>query len=168
MTLPLLEDDGSPLVTSATSADRIARTSYKAGTDEQTFIELGKNVVLASDPPVLSSYGQLRPVRATTDDTAHRTFVYPRTANDPTAEAVRDSFKSRRPAFNQCSVESTIRSTSAGRRRAEWAPASTSTATVNPTRPSVRAAASFSRSVAARSPPSKPIARSPRRSGAKA
>jgi len=93
MTLPLLEDDGAPLVTSATSTDRIARTTYKAGTDEQAFIALGKNVVLAADQPVLSSYGQLRPIRATTDDTAHRTFVYPRSANDPTAEAVRDSFQ---------------------------------------------------------------------------
>jgi hypothetical protein len=93
VTLPLLEDDGSPLVTSAMSADRIARTSYRAGSDEQTFIELGKNVAFTADSAVLSSYGQLRPIRATTDDIANRTFIYPRNANDPTAEAVRDSLQ---------------------------------------------------------------------------
>jgi len=62
--------------------------------DQQAFIALKSSHQLdASLPTIRGGYGDLRPVQVT--DTAGapiETFVYPRSAGDPTASAVRDSF----------------------------------------------------------------------------
>lgn len=93
VTLPLLENDGTPLEVSFQSPAAIARTRYPGRDDQQNFIVLGGNVRLAPEPTVRSTYGDLRPVRATVGETATRIFVYPRSANDPAADQVRDSLR---------------------------------------------------------------------------
>ena len=48
---------------------------------------------IGAQPPALrSTYGDLRPVRVVVDSAASTTFVYPRSAGEPNAGAVRDSF----------------------------------------------------------------------------
>jgi hypothetical protein len=103
VTLPLLENDGAPLQTSVSAAERIARTAYpgglvrrslgEGGTDEQTFIVIAAAAEMTGEPPVRSTYGDLRPVRVTVSEDASRTFICPRSAGDPAAAAVRDSFR---------------------------------------------------------------------------
>ncbi len=63
--------------------------------DQENFIALKATHELdASAPAVRGGYGDFRPVRVTDSrrETVE-TFVYPRNAGDPTAEAVNDSFK---------------------------------------------------------------------------
>ena len=98
--LPLLYLDGDPefggrrLAAGYSAAARIARVSYPGGSDEQNFIVLNaKNVAMCAAPPIRGSYGDLLPVRATAAGTTLTTFIYPRGAGDPAAEAVRDSFQ---------------------------------------------------------------------------
>ena len=92
VTLPLLENDGTPLNVNVGSS--IATTSYGEGTDEQCFLCLDADVQLQSQPDShLSSYGYLRPVRVTAAGKQRTVFVYPRNNSDPTAETVRDSFR---------------------------------------------------------------------------
>lgn len=93
VTWPLLENDGAPLKTGLSASARIARTSYAGGRDEQNFIALNGGVTMAGDASLRSTYGDLRPVRVTTPESANRTFVYPRNNTDPSAERVRDSFR---------------------------------------------------------------------------
>jgi hypothetical protein len=94
VTYPLLQFDGATTLTQSVSgSSRIAAVSYPSTTDEQNFILINTNApALASDAVVRSSYGDLTPVRATTSDSQHRTFIYPRVAADPSASSVRDSF----------------------------------------------------------------------------
>jgi hypothetical protein len=88
MTWPLVEDDGRPLETAITRY--IASVRDPESGDEQNFIALASNPMLsAEEDPVRSPSGWLRPVRSR----ALSAFVYPRSAQDPTAEAVRDSFR---------------------------------------------------------------------------
>ncbi|HLY11469.1 MAG TPA: hypothetical protein VKW04_19350 [Planctomycetota bacterium] len=95
MTYPLLENDGAtPLAQSLSPEHRIARVTFPRGTDAQNFILLNTaGTAMAADAPLRSSYGSLTPVRATTSDDQHRTFIYPEGAGDPAATAVRDSFR---------------------------------------------------------------------------
>ena len=93
VTLPLLENDGTPLEVSFQGPAAIARTRYPGRDDEQNFIVLGGNPRLSPEPIVRSTYGDLRPVRATVGETHNRVFVYPRSANDPAADQVRDSLR---------------------------------------------------------------------------
>lgn len=62
--------------------------------DQQSFLALGSTHRLdASAAPMRTAYGDVRPIQVT--DTAGgplQTFVYPRSAGDPSAEAVRASF----------------------------------------------------------------------------
>jgi hypothetical protein len=93
MTWPLLEYDGRDWLVRA-DCGNISRTRYSGGTDEQNFIALNSGSVLdSSDGTVRSTYGDLRPVRVTISGAEQRTFIYPRSTGDPTAEAVRDSFQ---------------------------------------------------------------------------
>jgi hypothetical protein len=91
-TWPILEDDGTPLLT--TIGDHSATTAYAADEDEQWFLALDPDTaVTREDDRVRSTYGWLRPVRATAAGRVSHTFVYPRGPGDPAAEAVRRSFR---------------------------------------------------------------------------
>lgn len=87
--LPVLENDGRPLQTTAT--DRIVTTSY--GTDQQTFIAV-EGTLAKGNKPFRSTYGDLRPYRATGS-----VLIYPRNAQDPTSEAVLKSFRRTKSGF---------------------------------------------------------------------
>ncbi|MEP6960086.1 MAG: hypothetical protein ABI980_15270, partial [Nitrospirota bacterium] len=92
MTVPLLTDDGAETL-KASFGNRIARTSFASGSDEENFIALNPSASLEDGgAPMRSPYGYLRPIRVTTSDEENRIFVYPRNAADPSAETVRDSF----------------------------------------------------------------------------
>src|SRR5262249_37001719 len=92
VTWPVLENDGAPLTVTFSSSN--ARTAYPHGGDEQNFIALQSGAKLATDEaPLRSTYGWLRPVRVTSQQTLNQTFVYARGAGDPNAESVRRSFK---------------------------------------------------------------------------
>src|SRR5262249_11235897 len=86
VTWPLLENDGAPLDRSRSAGIQSVR--YPNGRDEQNFIAIGASPAFADETPMRSTFGDLRPVRVS----ASTTFVYPRTAGDPTAEAVRKTF----------------------------------------------------------------------------
>lgn len=87
VTWPLLENDGKPLVTSL--AGGIATTAFDAAGDQQCFLAIGDGQLDTTEAPVQSSYGWLMPVRSI----AKRTFIYPRSPGDPTAQQIRDSFR---------------------------------------------------------------------------
>ncbi|MDQ3653160.1 MAG: hypothetical protein M3458_23340, partial [Acidobacteriota bacterium] len=93
VTWPLLENDGVALQIAVSASGRLARTAYRNGSDEQNFIAINSDVAMADDSPLRSTYGDLRPVRVTSSEPANRTFIYPRSGTDPTAERVRDSFQ---------------------------------------------------------------------------
>src|SRR5205823_5059950 len=61
-------------------------------------------------PSIRSTYGDLRPVRAVTSGAINRTFVYPRNHSDPSAQAMRDSFKITSNDFDSviCNVQGNI------------------------------------------------------------
>ncbi len=91
MTWPVLSNDGKALSTTYTS--RIATTKYPGSGDAENFIALDSGTTLTkTDPAVRGSYGDLVPVRSASG-TINRTFIYPSSAGDPTAESVRTSFK---------------------------------------------------------------------------
>ena len=89
VTFPLLANDGASALTTAISGG-IASVRYPTGTDEQNFIAVGASPVLTTEDLVRSGYGDLRAVRY--EGTPNQTFVYPRTASDPSASSVRTSF----------------------------------------------------------------------------
>ncbi|HJT19009.1 MAG TPA: hypothetical protein VJ746_00975 [Nitrospira sp.] len=92
MTVPLLTFDGAESL-EASFGERIARTSFSSGNDEQTFIALNPSASLEDGGEAMRSpYGDLRPVRFRAPDEEKRIFIYPRNGNEPSAEAVRDSF----------------------------------------------------------------------------
>lgn len=90
VTYPLLVNDGRNALTTSTSGG-LASVRYTAGTDEQTFVTIGSGGTLTTDgSPLRSGYGDLQSIRY--EGSPNRTFVYPRTASDPTAASVRTSF----------------------------------------------------------------------------
>ncbi len=92
VTWPLLENDGKPLQRSGTA--RTATTGYPGSPDRQNFIAIAPTAPHIEPEPVLrSTFGDLRPLRVTSNGDANRTFVYPSGAGDPTAESVRRSFE---------------------------------------------------------------------------
>ena len=113
MGLPLLQNDGRDL--NVTITDTIASTSYPAGLvngDEQNFIALDEgSVIEKTGDAILSSYGYLLPLRQVNPkgDVVH-TFVYPRNADEPTAQEVRDSFTLTEQGFSSVlgKVEGTL------------------------------------------------------------
>lgn len=61
--------------------------------DQQTFVALDNSAAInAAAAPRRSAYGDQRPLRVTNAGATVSTFVYPRKASDPAAEAVRASF----------------------------------------------------------------------------
>ncbi len=91
-TWPLLKNDGQPL--SIIGAKGIATTAFPGRSDSENFIALNQDAHLDdSGNPLRSTYGDLLPVRMTTKEPVSRTFIYPRTAADPPADAVRQSFR---------------------------------------------------------------------------
>ena len=95
LTLPLLEEDGRDL--EITVGERSASVRYpdELGVgDEQHFIIVNDEpVVLEEGESVLSTYGWLRPVRATVDSNTVQALVYPRTVLDLASEAVFEGFR---------------------------------------------------------------------------
>jgi hypothetical protein len=91
MTWPVLSNDGTALSTTYTSTT--ATTKYPDESDAENFIALDSGTSLTTtDPAVLGSYGDLVPVRSVSG-AVNRTFVYPSSAGDPSAESVRTRFK---------------------------------------------------------------------------
>ena len=92
VTWPLLENDGAPL--KPVISEQAASTAYLENADEQNYLALDAATrVSADEDPVRSTYGLLRPVRATATAGVNHTFVYPRSPDDPPAGKVRESFR---------------------------------------------------------------------------
>jgi len=90
--LPVLVDDGRPLSTRFSPSS--VRVSFSPQSDEQCFISLNpQSQVFTDDPPVLSSYGWLKPVRMTSPSSVVRLFVYPRNPQSPAADDVQRSLR---------------------------------------------------------------------------
>lgn len=98
VTWPLLENDGRVLLRSHSGATY--GTQYPNGTDEETFIALDASPFFTEGSPLRSTYGDLVPVRMQVEGNVSRTFVYPRGKTDPTAEAVRSSFRVQPKGFS--------------------------------------------------------------------
>lgn len=92
--VPVLANDGRAL--DIRQDNSILTVRYPGGSDEQTFIALGPDAQF--DPAgnvVRSTYGDLQPYRLEAgEDGAVEYLIYPRSTDDPAAEAVRDSFES--------------------------------------------------------------------------
>lgn len=98
VTWPVLESDGTPL--RPQYEGRMARTSYPMGGDEEVFLSLDDEVRIVRDEPLIrSTYGDLRPVLVLAKGEVNRTFVYPRTADDPAAADVGKSWRFTRDGF---------------------------------------------------------------------
>jgi hypothetical protein len=87
VTWPLLENDGGGPLTIG-RGDGWRTTQFPGATDQESFLAAGP-VTIEDGPALRSTYGDLRAVRVRSDGDAVRTFVYPRSAGDPTAEEVR-------------------------------------------------------------------------------
>ncbi len=99
LTVPLLVDDGRPLQHTVEAG--IASTQYPAASDQQHFIGLNSDIALNSnDSLIQSTYGKLMSVRYTTQDSTIDVFVYPRSAGDPEATRVKESFNLRDGGFS--------------------------------------------------------------------
>lgn len=90
---PLLIHDGGGALESEISS-YVASTGFPGADDRQTFIALHEAPsVEKSEATLRGSYGDLLAVRVVADTETNRTFIYPRGAGDPAAEAVRKSFR---------------------------------------------------------------------------
>jgi len=90
VTWPVLENDGTPIKRS--SRDGIQSVRYPNGSDEQNFIAVDASPTFSEASMLRSTFGDLRPIRVSVSSAASTTFVYPRGAGDPRAEAVRKGF----------------------------------------------------------------------------
>jgi hypothetical protein len=98
VTWPLLEDDGAALHTKI--ADHLATTGYRENGDEESFLAVrGETVVQEPGEHVQSTYGWLLPTRSMATRGVNYTFVYPRSAGDPTAEKILEHFHLTRDGF---------------------------------------------------------------------
>ncbi len=93
LTLPLLENDGQDL--DIQMDNRSASTRYRSGNgDEQHFLVVNReSASLEAGESMQSTYGWLKPARVTADAETIQVFVYPRTADDPDANDVLNSFE---------------------------------------------------------------------------
>lgn len=92
VTYPLLTYDGTTKLKTAFTT-HIASTSFPQGTDEQHYIALNPSATLTTSEALnRSSYGDLLPVRMVSKTSINVTYIYPRSAGDPSAEAVRTSY----------------------------------------------------------------------------
>ncbi len=90
--LPVLVDDGRPLSTRFSPS--CVRVAFDSQSDEQCFISLNpQSQTSTNDPPVLTSYGWVKPVRMTSPSSVVRLFVYPRNPHDPSADEVQRSLR---------------------------------------------------------------------------
>jgi hypothetical protein len=92
VTWPILTYDGKTnLTTNYTS--HIASVNFPGASDQQNYIALHSSPTIStSDATRRSAYGDLRPVRMVSGGSNNQTFIYPRSAADPSAESVRTSF----------------------------------------------------------------------------
>jgi hypothetical protein len=98
MTWPLLVNDGRPLMNEVNGA--AASTSYDRKGDEGNFIDIdGDARVVADGPRFRSTYGDLLAMRALARDGLQRTFVYPRSAGQPSATEVERSLRRTQHGF---------------------------------------------------------------------
>lgn len=88
VTWPLLENDGRPLTVGR--GDGWRTVQYPGATDQQAFVA-GGQVEIEEGPALRGSYGDLRAAHVRSSGDAVRTFVYPRSAGDPTAAETRAS-----------------------------------------------------------------------------
>jgi hypothetical protein len=93
VTWPILENDGTALSTHV--KDGVATTAYDDDGDQQCFLAVGDREMRldATDDPLQSTYGWLRPLRATCAGRLNRTFIYPRSAADLPADQMRASIR---------------------------------------------------------------------------
>jgi hypothetical protein len=90
VTWPLLINDGAALDSQVT--DHFATTAYGKASDQQCFLAASPSGPISDhDAPVRSTYGWLNPVRAEAHDGVNRTFIYPRSPRDPSAEQIQKS-----------------------------------------------------------------------------
>ena len=101
LTLPLLEEDGRELEVRIGNKSASTRYPESLGNgDEQHFLVVNEEATLEEEESALSTYGWLRPVRVTTPVDSVDVFVYPRTAQDPSADAVQQSFQQSETGFS--------------------------------------------------------------------
>ena len=93
ITWPLLTFDGAVSLDTGLTP-HLASVSFPGGADQQNFIALHPSPgITATDAVRRSSYGDLLPVRMVSGTATNVTFIYPRSAGDPSAEAVRKSYR---------------------------------------------------------------------------
>jgi hypothetical protein len=93
VTWPLLAFDGAVSLDTALTP-HLASVSFPGEADQQNFIALHPSpTITATDAVRRSSYGDLLPVRMVSDTTNNVTFIYPRSTGDPSADAVRKSYR---------------------------------------------------------------------------
>ena len=104
LTIPILTNDGRALSVES-AIDRIA-VSYpkeiEPSGDEQNILILGAKPKVERLEAIRSAVGWLEPVRVTSEEPAVRVFVYPRSATDPTGQAVLASFRQFEGGFESC------------------------------------------------------------------
>jgi hypothetical protein len=92
VTWPLLENDGAPLRVKV--SEHSATTRYNNASDEEAYVAMGSGAIAAEEEAkVRSTYGWLLPVRALAGDGINQTFIFPRSASDPSSEKLRESFR---------------------------------------------------------------------------
>jgi hypothetical protein len=98
VTWPLLENDGGAL--HSKTGDLLATTAYGENGDEQSFLTVrGGAIVPEPGERVRSTYGWLLPVRAMATNGVNETFIYPRSAGDPTTEEILQHFHATQDGF---------------------------------------------------------------------
>ena len=88
VTWPILENDGAPLERSGGAGRR--SVGYRHTLNQQNFLSIEKSE-MTEEPLILSTYGDLRPVRVQSPRPEQHTFIYPRHGGDSDPQAVRDS-----------------------------------------------------------------------------
>jgi hypothetical protein len=98
---PILAHDGRTDLIHEYTGHRV-KVRFPGGKDEQNFIALGRRVSMdMGQEAIRGAYGDLLPVRVVCGmGEENVTFVYPRSAGDPAAEAVRNSFQRRESGFS--------------------------------------------------------------------
>jgi hypothetical protein len=92
LTVPLLENDGRPLITAITN--NMAHTGYSQNGDRQFFIGLNKDIKTVSDAPsIQSTYGWLKPIRFESQEESIDLMVYPKSASGISAQAMYENFE---------------------------------------------------------------------------
>lgn len=98
VTVPILVNDGQPL--RHDSGSMIVSTKYADDASQQSFIAVGGEIFQSGGERMLSSYGWLEPQRLHRSNESLRIFVYPHRSEDPSAAAVKDSFRVAKDGFS--------------------------------------------------------------------